>query len=229
MDAKVFTVDKEEVRQFVERPLEFVVQYNPVPGYRTTKLTSTLRSKCFMVSRLNPIFENVQTNLNHLGPWCVDSLWRVYVENMARRDGGIKQLPEDIRTAFDVVKAWTFPAPAVDIKQMSPKVMKLIQILRVAGKSWTEDFCGIIFVQRRDTAIALCLLLQELEEFHGIFRVQVLAGHSDESDSVLKMSFQTQNAIISNFRSKVYNLLVSTSVAEEGLDIQPCNVVIRYL
>lgn len=228
MDAKVFTVDKEEVKQFVERPLEFVVQYNPAPGYRTTKLTSALRSKCFMVSRLNPIFENVQSNLSHLGSWCVDSLWRVHVENMARRDGGIKQLPEDIRTAFDVIKAWTFPAPAVDIKQMSPKVMKLIQILRVAGKSWSEDFCGIIFVQRRDTAIALCLLLQELEEFQGIFRVQMLAGHNDESDSVLKMGFHVQNAIISSFRSKVYNLLVSTSVAEEGLDIQPCNVVIRF-
>ncbi|KAG9061832.1 Dicer-like protein 1 [Linnemannia hyalina] len=228
MDAKVFTVDKEEVKQFVERPLEFVVQYNPAPGYRTTKLTSALRSKCFMVPRLNPIFENVQFNLSHLGSWCVDSLWRVYVENMARKDGGIKQLPEEIRTALDVVKAWTYPAPAVDIKQMSPKVMKLIQILRVAGKSWTEDFCGIIFVQRRDTAIALCLLLQELEEFREIFRVQVLAGHSDDSDSVLKMNFQEQNDIISNFRGKAYNLLVSTSVAEEGLDIQPCNVVIRF-
>ncbi|KAF9126572.1 Dicer-like protein 1 [Mortierella sp. GBA39] len=228
MDAKVFTVDKEEVKQFVERPLEFVVQYNPAPGYRTTNLTSALRSKCFMVPRLNPIFESVQFNLSHLGSWCVDSLWRVYVENMARKDGGIKQLPEEIKTALDVVKAWTYPAPAVDIKQMSPKVMKLIQILRVAGKSWTEDFCGIIFVQRRDTAIALCLLLQELGEFREIFRVQVLAGHSDESDSVLKMNFQEQNDIISNFRSKAYNLLVSTSVAEEGLDIQPCNVVIRF-
>ncbi|KAG0057140.1 Dicer-like protein 1 [Linnemannia elongata] len=228
MDAKVFTVDKEEVKQFVERPLEFVVQYNPAPGYRTTKLTSVLRSKCFMVPSLNPIFESVQFNLSHLGSWCVDSLWRVYIENMARREGSIKQLPEEIRTALDVVKAWTYPNPAVDIKQMSPKVMKLIQILRVAGKSWSEDFCGIIFVQRRDTAIALCLLLQELEEFREIFRVQVLAGHSDENYSVLKMKFQEQNDIISNFRSKVYNLLVSTSVAEEGLDIQPCNVVIRF-
>ncbi|KAF9148519.1 Dicer-like protein 1 [Linnemannia schmuckeri] len=228
MDAKVFTVDQEEVKQFVERPLEFVVQYNPAPGYRTTKLTSVLRSKCFMIPRLNSIFESVQFNLSHLGSWCVDSLWRINVENMVRRDGGIKQLPEEIRMAYDVVKAWTFPTPTVDIKQMSPKVMKLIQILRVAGKSWTEDFCGIIFVQRRDTAIALCLLLQELEEFREIFRVQVLAGHSDESDSVLKMKFQEQNDIISNFRSKVYNLLVSTSVAEEGLDIQPCNVVIRF-
>ncbi|KAF9924798.1 Dicer-like protein 1 [Linnemannia zychae] len=228
MDSKVFTVDQEEVRQYFEKPLEFVVQYNPAPKYRTTKLTKALRSKCYMIPRLNPIFENVHFNLHHLGSWCVDSLWRVNVENMARNNGGIKQIPEEVKTALEVVRVWTFPPPEVTISQMSPKVIKLIQILRVAGNSLTKDFCGIIFVQRRDTAIALCLLLQELEEFVDIFRVQVLAGHSDESESVLKMNFQEQNDIISNFRNKDYNLLVSTSVAEEGLDIQPCNIVIRF-
>ncbi|KAF9129876.1 Dicer-like protein 1 [Mortierella sp. 14UC] len=228
MDAKVFTVDQEEVRQYVERPLEFVVQYNPAPSYRATALTNALKAKCPFVSRLMPIFESTQFNLSHLGPWCIDCLWRTYIDNMSRRDGSVKQLPEEIKATVDVVNAWPIPTPVVDIKQMSPKVMKLIQILRVAGRSWTKDFCGIIFVQRRDTAIALCLLLQELEEFHDIFRVQVLAGHSDESDSVLKMKFQEQNDIISHFRNKTYNLLVSTSVAEEGLDIQPCNVVIRF-
>ncbi|KAK3835580.1 MAG: hypothetical protein J3R72DRAFT_403631 [Linnemannia gamsii] len=228
MDAKVFTVDQEEVRQYVERPLEYVVQYNPAPKYPTTKLTSALRAKCFMVPRLNPIFESVQFNLAHLGSWCVDCLWRTNIDNMSKRDGGVRQVPEEIKAAVEVINAWTIPTPMVDITQMSPKVMKLIQVLRVAGKSWTKDFCGIIFVQRRDTAIALCLLLQELEEFRDIFKVQVLAGHSDESDSVLKMKFQEQNDIISHFRNKTYNLLVSTSVAEEGLDIQPCNVVIRF-
>ncbi|KAF9084442.1 Dicer-like protein 1 [Mortierella sp. AD031] len=228
MDSTVFTVDRDVVKQFVERPLEFVVQYNPAPKYRTTKLTTAMRSKCLMVQRLNPIFENVQFNLSHLGPWCVDSLWRIYVENMASKDSSINQLPEEIKSAHDVVKAWPFSNPDVAIDKMSPKVMKLVQLLRMAAKSLAENLCGIIFVQRRDTAIALCLLLQELEEFRDVLRVQVLAGHSDESDKVLKMSFQEQNNIISNFRSKVYNLLVSTSVAEEGLDIQPCNVVIRF-
>ncbi|KAG0272365.1 Dicer-like protein 1 [Linnemannia exigua] len=228
MDAKVFTVDQEEVKRYVERPLECVVQYNPAPKYPTTTLTNALRAKCFMVPRLNPIFESVQFNLSHLGPWCVDCLWRTYIDNMSKREGGVRQLPEEIKEAVEVINARTIPTPVVDKTQMSPKVQKLIQILRVAGKSRTKDFCGIIFVQRRDTAIALCLLLQELEEFHDIFRVQVLAGHSDESDSVLKMKFQEQNDIISHFRNKTYNLLVSTSVAEEGLDIQPCNVVIRF-
>jgi endoribonuclease Dicer len=34
--------------------------------------------------------------------------------------------------------------------------------------------------------------------------------------------------VLQCFRTGEYNLLFATSVAEEGLDIQPCRVVIRF-
>ena len=37
-----------------------------------------------------------------------------------------------------------------------------------------------------------------------------------------------QSETIRNFREGAVNLLVSTSVAEEGLDIPECNLVVRY-
>lgn len=37
-----------------------------------------------------------------------------------------------------------------------------------------------------------------------------------------------QKDTISLFRKNEYNLLISTSVAEEGLDIPECNMVVRY-
>lgn len=37
-----------------------------------------------------------------------------------------------------------------------------------------------------------------------------------------------QKDTISNFRQGNLNLLISTSVAEEGLDIPQCNLVVRY-
>lgn len=37
-----------------------------------------------------------------------------------------------------------------------------------------------------------------------------------------------QKETISNFRQGYLNLLISTSVSEEGLDIPQCNLVVRY-
>lgn len=37
-----------------------------------------------------------------------------------------------------------------------------------------------------------------------------------------------QQEVIHQFRNGILNLLVATSVAEEGLDIAKCNVVVRY-
>lgn len=37
-----------------------------------------------------------------------------------------------------------------------------------------------------------------------------------------------QREVISKFRTGKINLLIATTVAEEGLDIKECNIVIRY-
>lgn len=43
------------------------------------------------------------------------------------------------------------------------------------------------------------------------------------------MSLQNeQKEVISKFRTGKINLLIATTVAEEGLDIKECNIVIRY-
>ncbi|KAG0042835.1 Dicer-like protein 1 [Gryganskiella cystojenkinii] len=231
LDSKVFTIDQEGVKMYVERPLEIVVQYNSAPEYRKTALTARLQEECGLITKVSDHFTAMNFSLGHLGPWSVDRLWKIYIQKLSSSgssSSNLDPLAEDCSTAVDIISSWPFQPPICDIRFMTPKVLKLIQLLRVSGKALDDEFCGIIFVQRRDTAIALCLLLQELEEFQDVFRVQVLAGHNENDERVLRMSFHEQNAIISNFRKKVYNLLVATSVAEEGLDIQPCNVVIRF-
>ena len=42
------------------------------------------------------------------------------------------------------------------------------------------------------------------------------------------MTQNEQERVISRFHSGEKNLLLATSVAEEGLDIRDCNFVIRY-
>jgi endoribonuclease Dicer len=124
-----------------------------------------------------------------------------------------------------IVKKWVFPKPELDHYALSPKVIKLIQILD-CFRDQSDNFCGIIFVERRHTANVLHRLVEEVEELSFI-KADVLVGHGSGEEGDLQMNFKKQNKTIDNFRNGKINLLIATNVAEEGLDIQPCNVVIR--
>lgn len=45
---------------------------------------------------------------------------------------------------------------------------------------------------------------------------------------ILHSQTKSDKDVLRCFRAGEYNLLFATSVAEEGLDIQPCRVVIRF-
>ena len=94
-------------------------------------------------------------------------------------------------------------------------------------KDQSENFCGIVFVERRHTANVLHRLMNDIEELDFI-KSGVLVGHGSNEEGDLQMKFKEQNKTIGDFRDGKINLLIATNVAEEGLDIQPCNVVIRY-
>ena len=100
-----------------------------------------------------------------------------------------------------------------------------------------ERLCGIIFVQQRSTALALAQVLQHFSKEKGelrYIRCSHIVGHGatqSQNGPIAKMADMTtakQQEVLSRFRSHKINLLVSTSVVEEGLDVPQCNLVIRY-
>ncbi|KAI8994876.1 hypothetical protein BDB01DRAFT_714743, partial [Pilobolus umbonatus] len=113
-----------------------------------------------------------------------------------------------------------------DMNLFSPKISRLMLILKVVSTK-IKDFCGIVFVERRHTAIAIDLLVKSLDDLNQL-KSGILIGHGSTDEGDVQMKFKSQNETIRKFRAGELNLLIATSVAEEGLDIQPCNVVVRF-
>ncbi|XP_051565549.1 interferon-induced helicase C domain-containing protein 1-like isoform X2 [Myxocyprinus asiaticus] len=91
-----------------------------------------------------------------------------------------------------------------------------------------EKARGIIFTQTRLSTLALSQWIQENPKFDEVgVKASYLIGGGDQS-VVKPMTAAEQKDVLNKFREGEINLLIATTVAEEGLDIAECNFVIRY-
>lgn len=113
-------------------------------------------------------------------------------------------------------------------KYENEKLTKLRNTILEQFTRTEESSRGIIFTKTRQSTYALSQWIMENEKFAevGVKAHHLIgAGHSSE---VKPMTQNEQKEVISKFRTGKINLLIATTVAEEGLDIKECNIVIRY-
>ncbi|XP_069717331.1 interferon-induced helicase C domain-containing protein 1 [Phaenicophaeus curvirostris] len=107
---------------------------------------------------------------------------------------------------------------------------KLIQLRNTLMEEFTKtkEPRGIIFTKTRLSAFALFQWIKDNPKFEEVgIKAHYLigAGHNSE---VKPMTQNAQREVIDKFRGGNVNLLIATAVAEEGLDIKECNIVICY-
>ncbi|GMH46000.1 hypothetical protein BSKO_13964 [Bryopsis sp. KO-2023] len=110
------------------------------------------------------------------------------------------------------------------------KVIQLFRFLmnEVVGKGGAgDDWRGMIFVEQTISAVVLEQMIRSIPELTQHFRCQSLTGHGGSVMSTA-MEDKHQRRIVKLFRDGEVNLLISTSVAEEGLDITDCRLVVRF-
>ena len=130
-----------------------------------------------------------------------------------------------LREARDIVRHWTFRAPTDKTRDLSPKVLLLHSYLKMTFEKPTDARC-IVFVKRRKTAQLLWLLLSQLGTSNLHPEILIGSGEVDVGD--VKISFRQQILSLLKFRKGEVNCLIATSIAEEGLDIPDCNLIIRF-
>ncbi|XP_062991041.1 ATP-dependent RNA helicase DHX58 [Elgaria multicarinata webbii] len=118
-------------------------------------------------------------------------------------------------------------ALAEDKRYENPKLGKLQQVLQKQFQE-LESSRAIVFARTRQSAHSLQQWVQDNPALSGLrIKAAVLTG-AGYSNQAKHMTQQEQREVIHRFRQGILNLLFSTSVAEEGLDIPECNAVVRY-
>ncbi|XP_069490579.1 ATP-dependent RNA helicase DHX58 [Ambystoma mexicanum] len=116
---------------------------------------------------------------------------------------------------------------AMDKTNENPKLLQLEKtLLEHFGAS--ADSRGIIFTRTRQSAHSLHEWMGATGGLAQLARKAAVLTGAGSSSQTKHMTQNEQQEVIQRFRQGELKLLVSTSVAEEGLDIPECNIVIRY-
>lgn len=109
--------------------------------------------------------------------------------------------------------------------QEHPKLAKIFEMVE-KEKSENPNSKIIVFTQFRETA---SIIAKKLNELKGI-KAKVFIGQAKKKtkDGETGMNQKEQKKIIEEFSEGEINILVATSIGEEGLDIPEVNAVIFY-
>ena len=102
----------------------------------------------------------------------------------------------------------------------------LQQVEAILQEHFTKnpDSMGILFVHTRKHASSMCDWLSTVAGLQ--IQPRMITGHT--RDTGHGMTQVEQEEVMESFRNGECNVLVATSVAEEGLDVPACNLVIRF-
>jgi len=101
---------------------------------------------------------------------------------------------------------------------------KLVELQRIIAKEikTDQDVKILVFNQYRDSAVDI---VEKISTIDGV-RAKIFVGQVKRGDTGYTQ--KQQKEVLDKFRSNEYNILVATSIGEEGLDIPKVDSVIFY-
>lgn len=140
-------------------------------------------------------------------------IFESYVDSMDKDSKAAKRMLENkkFKKAYKISQEYN---------KMNPKKSHLISLV---VNSIQEDKQAIIFSQYRETTE---MIVDMFEDYNGI-EAHKFVGQSNKENSK-GMSQSRQKEVIEEFKNGKHDVLVATSVAEEGLDLPQVETLIMY-
>ncbi|KAK5237393.1 Dicer-like protein 1 [Exophiala xenobiotica] len=243
LQSKIVTTQDASVFEFAPRATDDFWTYPPLHAEFDTELSAQLRPLCGFIEDLKKYFTFSRYASRELGTWAADRVWKyglptsnheatAVIKQFERSRAYIdepdnnrrKAALDSVQQAISLVKRYHFGPPGDGTDQeLSPKLKHLLMELKKQF-SGSKTARGIVFVEQRFTAFILCDLFEMLKLTNLRPGVLVGVGQATAESS----PWRDQQTVMEKFRSGRINLIFATSVAEEGIDIPQCNLVVRF-
>ncbi len=138
-------------------------------------------------------------------------------EAITTKTKAIKNLTKDVNYRSALIKTERLFSGGIQ----HPKLVELQKIIEKEIKA-NKDIKVIVFNHYRDNALNI---VKELNNIEGV-RAQLFVGQLKKEETGLTQ--KEQKEILDKFREGEFNVLVATSVGEEGLDVPQVGIVIFY-
>ncbi|KAK5121719.1 hypothetical protein LTR85_004594 [Meristemomyces frigidus] len=246
LHCQIATTDDMSLTDAIKKPKEEVLRYTPLPqkGFETALLKS-IKARFPDLGMFERQFEAVPDIARHLGRWCADlylvdalserkmrryevQLQKRYYYGLAQAGQEVSQLDDKLATLREVieyVEKVQSQHVAILPGDFSSKVLQLQSYLRRQFERPSSHRC-IVFVQARQTARLLNAAFKNIGTQH--MRCGFLVGANTTEIDEDNFTFRAQVMTLMKFRKGDINCLFATSVAEEGLDVPDCNLVVRF-
>ena len=241
LHAKIVTTKSLSLLEHVSKPDVTKWWYLSATFTPRTELQARLQESC-SISALDKVFSQADQALKALGPWMCDRVlqkglspeetdkiigrfenseaygqYRTAEERKAAIDG--------IRRAETIVSAYPFAAPTASRTYLSAKILRLHAGLSSHYAEDPHTRC-IVFVEQRQTASLLADLFERLGDIKH-FRPGVIVGVNGGQLGEISESAKHQEETMEKFRAGIINAVFATTVAEEGIDVPACGLVVK--
>jgi dsRNA-specific ribonuclease len=198
-----------------------------------------LSQKTYCLEQLRDLTNKSQDMTIELGPSAADWYLHQCVAKFDKTIGDAEQLldwsNDEKRHLLAVLRKLPFqatvPGHPLDAEQISEKVERLIDVL-VGEARDKPELTGLVFVEQRAWLAVLAEILASHPRTRDLLRVGTFMGTSGSSKRKQMIAGlsepRNQKTTLDDFRAGTTNLILATSVLEEGIDISSCHLVVCF-
>lgn len=139
---------------------------------------------------------------------------------------------EDDKMKTDDENEETIEDRSLILTNSSPKVQRLLIYLQQHAQNFEDEIKALIFVKRRYTAKCIYHVIQRFAKALPTLNIRpdFMVGSSNAMPESIEAILNTKCNIVTldRFKRNEINVIVASSVLEEGIDLQACNLVIAY-